>query len=63
MPSALRGGLSVALALSIPAGPQRELILSLTYAVVVFSVLVQGLSIRRVIVKALPSERLALRKL
>ena len=45
----LRGGISVALALSLPPGPERQLILSLTYAVVVFSILVQGLSIRRVI--------------
>ena len=40
----LRGGISVALALSLPAGPERELILPLTYCVVVFSVVVQGLS-------------------
>lgn len=41
----LRGGISVALALSLPAGPAREIILGLTYCVVVFSVLFQGLSI------------------
>lgn len=45
--SGLRGGISVALALSLPSGPTRDLILALTYAVVVFSILVQGLSIRR----------------
>ena len=44
--SGLRGGISVALALSLPAGPYRDLILALTYAVVVFSILVQGLSIK-----------------
>jgi CPA1 family monovalent cation:H+ antiporter len=44
----LRGGISVALALSLPAGPAREIILTLTYAVVVFSIIVQGLSIRAV---------------
>ena len=43
----LRGGISVALALSIPAGPQRSVVLSLTYCVVVFSILVQGLSVGR----------------
>ncbi|MBP6748061.1 MAG: sodium:proton antiporter [Xanthomonadaceae bacterium] len=43
----LRGGISVALALSLPAGPNRDLILALTYAVVVFSILVQGLTIKR----------------
>ncbi|MCO5124814.1 MAG: sodium:proton antiporter [Rhizobacter sp.] len=41
----LRGGISVALALSLPLGPQREIVLALTYCVVVFSILVQGLSI------------------
>ncbi|MGC1442938.1 MAG: sodium:proton antiporter [Burkholderiaceae bacterium] len=41
----LRGGISVALALSLPAGPEREVILTLTYCVVVFSILCQGLTI------------------
>lgn len=47
----LRGGISVALALSIPAVvdgrpiPEREVIISLTYVIVVFSIIVQGLSI------------------
>ena len=44
----LRGGISVALALSLPQGPERETIVSLTYCVVVFSILVQGLTIGRV---------------
>jgi CPA1 family monovalent cation:H+ antiporter len=43
----LRGGISVALALALPAGPERKTLLAMTYAVVVFSILVQGLSIRR----------------
>jgi CPA1 family monovalent cation:H+ antiporter len=43
----LRGGISVALALSLPAECHRELILTMTYVVVAFSVLVQGLTIRR----------------
>ena len=43
----LRGGISVALALSIPAGPDRSVVLSLTYCVVVFSILVQGLTVGR----------------
>jgi len=42
----VRGGISVALALSIPYGPYREPILVATYAVVIFSVIVQGLTIR-----------------
>ncbi len=41
----LRGGISVALALSLPAGPERNAVVALTYCVVVFSILVQGLSI------------------
>ena len=45
----LRGGISVALALSLPASAARDLILSLTYGVVLFSILVQGLTIRHVI--------------
>ncbi|MBK8324053.1 MAG: sodium:proton antiporter [Betaproteobacteria bacterium] len=45
----LRGGISVALALSLPPGPERDTILTLTYCVVVSSILVQGLTIGRVV--------------
>jgi CPA1 family monovalent cation:H+ antiporter len=45
----LRGGISVALALSLPLGPHRDTVLALTYCVVVFSILVQGLTIGRVV--------------
>ena len=45
----LRGGISVALALSVPASGPRDTLLALTYCVVVFSILVQGLTIGRVI--------------
>jgi len=45
----LRGGISVALALSLPLGEQREVILSMTYVIVVFSIAVQGLTIKRLI--------------
>jgi len=41
----LRGGISVALALSVPAAPERELILFVTYSVVIWSILGQGLTI------------------
>ena len=47
----LRGGISVALALSLPQGPERELILTITYIVVIFSILVQGLSISRLVAR------------
>ena len=40
----LRGGISVALVLSLPAGPEREILLVVTYMVVVFSIIVQGLT-------------------
>ncbi|KPV91308.1 Na(+)/H(+) antiporter NhaP [Pseudoalteromonas sp. P1-30] len=44
----LRGGISVALVLQLPDGSQRNILLALTYAVVVFSILVQGLSVGKV---------------
>lgn len=44
----LRGGISIALALSLPVSPERDLIIAMTYGVVVFSVLVQGLTVGRV---------------
>lgn len=43
--SGLRGGISVALALSLPAGPYFSPVLTTTYIVVVFSIIVQGLTI------------------
>ena len=44
----LRGGISLALALTLPAGPARDLIVSTTFAVVITSVLVQGLTLGRI---------------
>ncbi len=44
----VRGGISVALALSVPAASGRALLLTVTYVVVAFSIVVQGLSIGRV---------------
>ena len=44
----LRGGISVALVLQLPIGTERDILLALTYAVVIFSILVQGLSVGRV---------------
>jgi len=51
----LRGGISVALALSLPAGPERDVVLALTYCIVVFSILGQGLTVGRVVRKAVTS--------
>jgi len=45
--SGVRGGISVALALSLPLGSDRDVVVMLTYAVVVFSILVQGLTVGR----------------
>jgi CPA1 family monovalent cation:H+ antiporter len=44
----LKGGVSIALALSLPASGPRELLLALTYAVAVFSIVIQGLTLRQV---------------
>ncbi|TRZ94320.1 MAG: sodium:proton antiporter [Rhodocyclaceae bacterium] len=48
----LRGGISVALALSLPIGGERDTILALTYCVVVFSILGQGITIGGLVRKA-----------
>ena len=45
----LRGGISVALALSLPNVPEKPLLITATYAVVVFSILVQGLTVERLV--------------
>ena len=52
----VRGGISVALALSLPSGPERDVIVSITYVTVLFSIVVQGLSIGRVIKCLLSNE-------
>lgn len=41
----IKGGISVALALSLPDGEWKPLILTVTYIVVVFSIIVQGLTV------------------
>jgi len=51
----LRGGISIALALSLPSSSERGLILSSTYVIVIFSVLVQGLTIGKLIQTTLPA--------
>ena len=42
----LRGGIAVALALSLPVNEYKPTILTITYAVVLFSIIVQGLTIK-----------------
>jgi len=43
----LRGGLSIAMALSLPAGMHHDEFVAVTYIVVLFSILVQGASVGR----------------
>lgn len=45
----LRGGISVALALSLPAMEHKPLLLTCTYAVVLFSIIIQGLTVKAVV--------------
>lgn len=52
----LRGGISIALALSLPPGQYQDLILTATYMVVAFSIIVQGLSLKALIKKLGVSE-------
>jgi len=45
----LRGGISVALALSLPESPIKDTLLAVTYGVVIFSIVVQGLTVKAVV--------------
>ena len=51
--SGLRGGISVALALSLPASAARSTLVTMTYIVVCFSILVQGLTVQWVVGRVL----------
>jgi len=51
----LRGGISIALALSLPTSPERDLLVTAAYIVVTFSVLVQGLTFGNLIKRFFPS--------
>lgn len=48
----LRGGISIALALALPSSSIKPLLLATTYGVVLFSIIVQGLTIERVVRRA-----------
>jgi CPA1 family monovalent cation:H+ antiporter len=52
----LRGGISIALALSLPYSPYRHIILAGAYFIVIFSVVVQGLTLNRLINASIPPE-------
>jgi len=45
----IRGGISVALALSLPSGPERDIIVGITYVIVILSVVIQGLTIKSLV--------------
>lgn len=49
----LRGGISVALALSLPSGRERDILLAVTYIIVAFSIICQGLTIQPVVQRRL----------
>jgi monovalent cation:H+ antiporter, CPA1 family len=50
----LRGGISIALALSLPEVAEKPALLAATYAVVIFSIVVQGLTLRSVVQRVVP---------
>jgi len=54
----LRGGISIALALSLPAGPARTIVLAATYIVVLFAVIVQGGTVGALIERIKAAEEL-----
>ena len=55
----LRRGISVALALSLPVGSERQLVLAMIYVLVVFSILVQELTIKQVVMRFMRSLSIA----
>lgn len=52
----LKGGISIALAMSLPEFEGRAAVLSATYAIVMFSILVQGLTVGKLIAYVVPEE-------
>ncbi|MEE9440200.1 MAG: sodium:proton antiporter [Saprospiraceae bacterium] len=55
----LRGGISIALALSLPEEMNRDLFITITYIVVVFSIVVQGLTVGKFATKLIGKENMA----
>lgn len=54
----VRGGISVALALSLPDTPEKPLILTATYVIVIFSIIVQGLTVKPLVKKVIDPDLL-----
>lgn len=52
----VRGGISVALALSLPDSEYKPLILTATYGVVIFSIVVQGMTVKKVVERTVDPE-------
>ncbi len=50
----LRGGISIALALSLPEVAEKPTLLAATYAVVIFTIVVQGLTLKHVVRMSYP---------
>jgi CPA1 family monovalent cation:H+ antiporter len=50
----LRGGISVALALSLPSVSERAAIITITYIIVVFSIITQGMTLGRLVNRFYP---------
>lgn len=55
----LRGGISIALALSLANAMERDLILTITYTIVLFSIVIQGLTVGKLVERILGNERQA----
>jgi len=58
----LRGGISVAMALSLPASPYKKIILSSCYCIVIFSIIVQGLTLNKVVERVVNSKAVSPKK-
>lgn len=52
----LRGGISIALALSLPEVAEKPVLLAATYAIVLFTIVVQGLTLAKVVRRTVPVE-------
>jgi CPA1 family monovalent cation:H+ antiporter len=50
----LRGGISIALALSLPQNTYKNILVSITFVIVIFSILIQGITVEKVIKKLTP---------
>lgn len=58
----LRGGISIALALSLPEEMNRDFLLTITYIVVIFSILAQGLTIGKMATRLLGKDRMQVKE-